>query len=82
MEIKHPLHPEEITPEWANFALKEGGIINESVVNEIKNEIIGGEMGFLSSVVRVELTYDKPEAGVPETVPLYNHENLAHKQDS
>lgn len=46
MEIKHPLHPEEITPEWANFALKEGGIINESVVNEIKKEIIGGRMGF------------------------------------
>jgi len=46
MQIKHPLHTEEITSEWANSALKEGGIINESVVNEIKKEIIGGGMGF------------------------------------
>jgi len=66
MEIKHPLHPEEITPEWITFALREGGILYGSTV----------------SVVKVELTYDKPEAGVPESVPLYNHENLAHKQDS
>ncbi|MGI9553296.1 MAG: oxidoreductase family protein [Thermodesulfobacteriota bacterium] len=68
MEIKHPQHPEEITVEWINHALKEGGVITTSKVRDIKKEIIGGGKGFISSVLRVELSYDNPEAGCLSSV--------------
>jgi len=68
MEINHPLHPEEITAEWINFALREGGTIKKSTITDIKKDTIGGGKGFLSSVVRAELNYDNPESGAPCSV--------------
>ena len=49
MDLKHPLRPEEITPEWINIVLKESGTVKEVAVKNIKKEIIGGGKGFLSS---------------------------------
>ena len=68
MEQKHPLHPEEITVDWINFALKESGTVKESTIKDIKKDTIGGGKGFLSSVVKVDLNYDKPEPGAPGSV--------------
>jgi hypothetical protein len=53
MKIKNPLHPEEITAEWITLALGSAGLINQSIVKNVKKEILGDGKGFLSSVVRL-----------------------------
>jgi len=68
MKIKNPLHPQEITAEWITFALRAGGIINQSVARILNKEILGGGRGFLSSVVRASLDYDREEKGAPKSV--------------
>lgn len=68
MPIKNPLHPDEITPEWMTYALREGGTLENSSVISIDKTIIGVAKGFLSSVVRVKIDYDHKEEGIPESV--------------
>ena len=68
MITNNPQHPEEITAEWLTHILKKAGILKKSSVNEIKKEIIGGGRGFLSSVLKVEITYDLPNTEAPESV--------------
>ena len=68
MKISHPLHPEEITPGWITYALREGGLIEDSTVKDIEKETIGGGKGFLSSVVKVDLKYENKESGAPGSV--------------
>lgn len=68
MTIKNPLHPEEITAEWITFALRSGGVLKKSAVKMLKREILGGGRGFLSSVVRASLVYDREEKGAPKSV--------------
>jgi len=58
MTIKNPMHPDEITPEWINHALREGGVLKEDSVKFLKKDILGEGIGFLSSVVRVRIEYD------------------------
>jgi ecdysteroid kinase len=68
MPIKDPLHPDEVTPEWLTHALRSGGIIKEASVTSIKKEMLGEGKGFLSSVLRVSIGYDKEEPGAPSSV--------------
>ncbi|MGI9533736.1 MAG: oxidoreductase family protein [Thermodesulfobacteriota bacterium] len=81
MQIKHPLHPEEITPDWVTFVLNESGILKETYVKGLKKDLIGGGKGFLSSVVRVELIFDKIEPGCPSSLVIkIEPENEIYKQ--
>jgi hypothetical protein len=68
MKIKNPLHPGEITAEWIVYALRSGGVIKQSIARILNKEILGGGRGFLSSVVRVSLDYDKQEKNAPKSV--------------
>lgn len=68
MAIKNPLHPDEITAEWITFALRAGGVIKHSIARILNKEILGGGRGFLSSVVRVRLEYDREEKNAPKSV--------------
>ncbi len=68
MRIKNPLHPEEITADWITFALRAGGVLKKSTVKTVKREILGGGRGFLSSVVRASLDYDRGEKDAPKSV--------------
>jgi len=68
MKITNPLHPQEITAEWITFALRAGGVINQAIVRNVKKEILGGGKGFLSSVVRVSLDYDRVDKDAPKSV--------------
>lgn len=67
-KIKDPMHPGEITPEWITHALHGGGVLNNSSAIKLDKKLIGDEKGFLSSVVRVNIEYDKPEQGAPSSV--------------
>lgn len=68
MKIKNPLHPGEITTQWINLALREGGVIKRSNGRILNKEILGRGRGFLSSVVRVCLDYDREEKDAPKSV--------------
>lgn len=62
------MHPDDLTPRWLTFALREGGIIKKASVKEVTRSIIGDGKGFKSSVVRVGLTYDCDEPGAPSSL--------------
>lgn len=68
MKIQNPLHPGEITTQWINLALREGGVIKRSNGRILNKELLGGGRGFLSSVVRVRLDYDREEKDAPKSV--------------
>ena len=81
MTAINPQHPEEITANWITFALKQAGIIKENSIKSIKKDIIGGGRGFLSSVVKVEITYDLPGTEAPESVVVkIEPESKSYKQ--
>lgn len=63
-----PIHPNEISPSWLTFALREAGLINNSSVVGVDKTILGSDKGFKSSVVRVGIKYDHSEAGAPSSV--------------
>jgi len=64
----NPLHPDQVTAEWINSALNEGGFIKNSSVIDIKTEILGDSKGFLSSIVKVIIIYDKKEVSAPDSL--------------
>lgn len=61
---------DEVTPEWLTFALSEGGYLKSAVVQSVEKKIIGEAKGFLSSVVRVTINYDKDESSAPRSVVI------------
>jgi len=68
VKIHHPIHPNEITPEWLTYALRAGGVIKKASIKNLKREILGSGKGFLSSAVRVNIEYDKVEWNAPKSV--------------
>src|SRR3954467_15860088 len=66
-----PRHIGEITPQWIDQILYNAGAIEAAHVTAVEMKVIGESVGWLSSVARVKLTYDPPEAvngGAPATV--------------
>lgn len=70
MSIKNPLHVNEITPEWLTRILREGGSIGKSRVTGLRTEPLGGVEGFMSSVVKADLIYDRKEPDAPLSVVI------------
>ena len=64
----HPRHVNEISPEWLTKALREGDVLKDTSVTDMRSMILGEGRGFLSSVARVELEYDTAETGAPGSV--------------
>ena len=64
--IDHPKTANEITRDWIGFALEEAGICKNSQVIAIDVKPLGGDVsGFLSSICRVNLSYDSLGPGLP-----------------
>ncbi|HEY2881098.1 MAG TPA: phosphotransferase [Pirellulales bacterium] len=51
----------EISAPWLDEILHQAGAITHSHVVAVESKIIGEGIGYLSSVARVKLTYDRPE---------------------
>jgi hypothetical protein len=83
-KLKLPAGPREVTPDWLTAALRETGVISDSVVTGFDVEIIGEGVGVLGQLARFKLTYDSPEPGAPTSLvgkfPAAAQENrdLAH----
>jgi aminoglycoside phosphotransferase (APT) family kinase protein len=57
-----------ISREWLTDVLRRNGCIVECEVTAIDVQRIGTEVGFLDSLARLILTYDKRESGAPESL--------------
>ena len=64
------MHPDEITPEWMTFALRESGVLKKASAKKVNREILGSSKGFLSSAVRVNIEYDEVEEQAPNSVVI------------
>ncbi len=66
--MKIPTQLEHLTAEWFTTGLDDSGCLGGAVVTGIDVSPIGVQFGFLSTVGRVALTYDRPAATAPATV--------------
>ncbi|WP_309399935.1 phosphotransferase [Cerasicoccus maritimus] len=69
----------EVTPDWVTHILCEGNAIANSTVTNVDARILGQDIGFLSVVARLGLTYDNAEPGAPSAVVIKietQHEQL------
>lgn len=64
----HPKHVIEISPAWLTAALRNGGVLSEATATSVDTKVIGEGVGFLSSVGRIRLHYDRTEPGAPASV--------------
>lgn len=63
-----PASVEDLTPAWLTAALRSGGVLREASVASAEANLLSEGVGFIGQVVRLTLTYDRPEPGAPATV--------------
>ena len=63
-----PMTAEDFTPEWVTDALRSSGTLGDERVTAVEATPVGEGAGFLGSLARLALTYDRPRAGAPATV--------------
>ncbi len=63
-----PTSPGGLTAEWLTEALRASGAAQASSVTSFDKKIIGEGTGFMGQLAHVRLRYDKPEAGVPQSL--------------
>ena len=66
----HPKHPDDITPQWLTYALRQAGVLTNSTVKSIKKDTMAEGKAWLSTIVRVEAEYDSVEENVPTSFVL------------
>lgn len=63
-----PTHVDDISPAWLTEVLRSEQVLAQASVVSVHREHIGAEAGFLSTVARCEVTYDKTEPGAPTSL--------------
>ena len=67
-DLPIPLTVEDFTPDWVTAALQSSGTLEDERVVAVEASPLGEEFGFLGSLSRLALTYDRPRAGAPTTL--------------
>ena len=60
-----PQRAEELTPEWLDEVLREGGYLGEGRVVGLDVEPMGEGLGFVGQVLRLRPTYEDAPAAAP-----------------
>ena len=63
-----PLAIEDFTAAWLTDALRAGGTLEGEAVTAVEAASLGKWGGFLGSLQRLSVTYDRPRADAPETI--------------
>jgi len=63
----HPKHPDQITPKWLTYALRQAGLLNHSNVKNIRMEILAEGKAWLSTIVKLEVEYNTPNVSAPSS---------------
>ncbi len=67
-DLPIPLTVEEFTPDWMTAALRSKGVLDDERVVAVEASPMGEDFGFLGSLSRLALTYDRPREGAPATL--------------
>ncbi len=67
-DLPIPMTLEDFTPDWATAALRSSGTLEDERVTALETSMVGEGFGFLGSLARLALTYDRPRGGAPSTV--------------
>ena len=67
-ELPIPMTVDEFTSEWLTGALRAGGVLEDERVTEVEASPLSENFGFLGSLTRLTLAYDRPRAGAPASV--------------
>ncbi len=67
-DLPIPLTVEDFTPDWLTAALRASGMLADERVVSVEANPMGEAFGFLGSLSRLALTYDRPPAGAPATL--------------
>ena len=67
-DLPIPLTVEDFTPDWLTAALQSSGTLEDKRVTAVDASPMGEAFGFLGSLSRLELTYDRPRPGAPATI--------------
>lgn len=65
--LEIPETPDALSADWLTQALHRGGILNGQRVVATRAEVIGEGVGFLGDLLRLSLSYDRPE-GLPTSL--------------
>ena len=63
-----PITAEDFTPDWVTAALQSSGALGDERVTAVEASPLGEGAGFLGSLARLAVTYDRPRAGAPATI--------------
>ncbi len=63
-----PMAVEDFTAAWLTDALRAGGTLTDEHVTAVEASSLGEGFGFLGSLARLTLTYDRAAAGAPATI--------------
>jgi hypothetical protein len=63
-----PRTSDEITVEWLNHVLREGGILAGATIRSFGRQVIGEDVGFLGELSRIALRYDQPASAAPSSL--------------
>ena len=66
--MKLPENVSDINPDWLTHVLRSAGTLRNAAVTDAQVEVVGAEAGFMSSVARVLLQYDRREPDAPSSV--------------
>ena len=67
-DLPIPLTVEDFTPDWVTAALQSSGTLEDERVVAVEASPLGEEFGFLGSLSRLALTYNRPRSGAPTTL--------------
>ena len=67
-DLPIPLTVDDFTPDWLTAALRSSGTLGDERVVAVEAATMGEDFGFLGSLTRLALTYDRPRAGAPATL--------------
>jgi hypothetical protein len=69
--MKQPKKPQEITPEWIDYAFSQAGICNSRAIRDVKVERLGPHVkGLLSSICRVNISHEVNDSELPTSVVI------------
>lgn len=68
VRLKIPAGPQELTADWLTQALRQTGTIKEASVTGFQAQTIAEGVGLIGQLARLNLQYDRPEAGAPATL--------------
>jgi hypothetical protein len=66
--LRIPVGPHELTPEWLTHALRDTRTISGATVTSFDIEMLAAGVGLMGQLARVTLHYDRPEAPAPRTL--------------